>query len=408
MTGTATSIAEVIAGGLCIGCGLCEAVSDGRVRMEMTAGGSLRPTPVDGLRPTEEQLLLTACPGVIAEARPQPGLPVDPVWGSFSTMRYAWARDPDIRFGAATGGVLTALAVHLVRTGGVAFVLHLGADPARPLRSRWVMSDTAAEVVANTGSRYGPTAPLAGLHAALAREEPFAIVGKPCDLGAVHRLAGHDDRIDAFCVARLALVCGGQSRLSKTRVLLDRFGVDEDDVALLRYRGHGNPGPARVETHDGRAFEATYLEMWADESGWDLETRCKFCPDALGEAADVAAADVWPGGAPIGDDDGFNGIIVRSQVGEALVTAAAAAGDLVLGANITPREFDDFQPHQVRRKRAVAARLAGRVDAGLPVIATRGLRIAELGAGLDDAGWEAERTGTVRRDREGRIREDVP
>jgi hypothetical protein len=36
-----------------------------------------------------------------------------------------------------------------------------------------------------------------------------------------------------------------------------RFGVREDELTLFRYRGFGNPGPTRLETKDGRAFELT-------------------------------------------------------------------------------------------------------------------------------------------------------
>ena len=115
-------------------------------------------------------------------------------------------------------------------------------------------SRSPEEVLANTGSRYGPTAPLAGLGAALDRGEPFAIIAKPCDLGAVHRRARADSRIDQLVVARLAMVCGGQSRLTKSQRLLGQLDIPETAVSLFRYRGHGNPGPTRVETHDGRGL----------------------------------------------------------------------------------------------------------------------------------------------------------
>ena len=293
--------------------------------------------------------------------------------------------------------MLTALGMHALDTGRVEFVLHVGADPQQPMRSRWVISETPESVRANTASRYGPTAPLAGLGAALDRGRPFAIIAKPCDLGAVHALSRTDRRVDELCVLRLALVCGGQSRLSKSQAVLDEFGLDEDEVALFRYRGHGNPGPTVVETRDGRRFTKTYLELWEDESGWEIETRCKFCPDALGEAADVASADIWPGGAPTGEDEGFNGIIVRTAAGEELVASAAAAGDLVLDGPITPREFDDFQPHQVRKKEALAARYRGLADSGIAPIKTRGLRVEELGQRLDLERFEHERAGSRRR-----------
>ena len=391
------TIAEIVTNDMCIGCGLCEALTGGRVKMAMTAAGSLRPSPVDGFTPAEEAQLVAACPGAVAEARVEAGCKSDPVWGAYRSMARAWAAHPDVRYEAATGGVLTALGMHALRTGRVDFVLHVGADPDRPMRSRWVLSDTPESVQANTASRYGPTAPLAGLSAALDRGQPFAIIAKPCDLGAVHSLSRKDPRVDELCTVRLALVCGGQSRLTKSTAVLDEFGLDETEVALFRYRGHGNPGATVVETRTGERFSKTYLDMWADESGWDVETRCKFCPDALGEAADVASADIWPGGAPTGEDEGFNGIIVRTEVGEELVASAVKAGELVVAGEITTRQFDDFQPHQVRKKEALAARYQGLADAGVAPIETRGLRIEELGRRLDRERFEQQRAGAKRR-----------
>ena len=391
------TIAEIVARDLCIGCGLCEALTGGRVEMIMTPAGSLRPSPVDRFTPTEEATLVSACPGAVAEARVELGCNSDLVWGAYRSMARAWAGHPDVRHESATGGVLTALGMHALDTGRVNFVFHVGADPDQPMRSRWVMSDTPESVRANTSSRYGPTAPLAGMAAALDRGQPFAIIAKPCDLGAVHSLSRADPRVDELCIVRLALVCGGQSRLSKSRAVLADFGLDEDELALFRYRGHGNPGPTVVETLDERRYTKTYLELWENEAGWDIETRCKLCPDALGEAADVAAADIWPGGAPTGEDEGFNGIIVRTATGEDLVASAVAAGELVLDGPITPREFDWFQPHQVRKKEALAARLLGLADCGIPPIETRGLRIEELGKRLDPERFESERAGTRRR-----------
>lgn len=405
---TAGSVAEVVRSGLCIGCGLCEAVTDGRVRMAATPAGSLRPFPADGFSPEEESRILSACPGVRVEARFDPGAQTDPVWGTFSSMSYAWAGDPEVRFKAATGGALTALGAHAVDSGMVDFVLHVRADPDRPMRSEWVISDDGAAVVRHAGSRYGPVAPLAGLDQALSRGRPFALIAKPCDLNAVDNLSKTDERVARLCVLRLAMVCGGQSRLAKSQALLDEFGIAEDALTVFRYRGYGNPGRTRVETRDGRAFEKTYLELWEDEAGWELETRCKLCPDALGEAADVAAADVWPGGSPTGEDAGINGIVVRSKAGERLVSGAVDAGALVVGDPMSPALLDDCQPHQVRKKVALTARFDGLTEAGMPVVGTKGLRLEELGTRLDADARRRETEGTLRRVREGRFAEDVP
>ena len=392
-----TTVAQVVENDLCIGCGLCSTVTLGRVPMVMNSAGGLRPDPASGFTPDEESAIVAACPGLVAEARPEPASEVDLIWGAHRAMFRAWAADPDVRHRAASGGVLTALACHLLDEGTVSAILHVGADPYQPMRNRWVLSTDAASVLDNTASRYGPTSPLAGLGVALERGEPFALVAKPCDLGALHRYARIEPRVGELCIARLAMVCGGQSRLSKSWAVLNDFGLDESEVALFRYRGHGNPGRTRVETHDGRSFQKSYLELWEDEAGWNLETRCKLCPDALGEAADLVAGDAWPGGAPTADDEGFNAVIVRSEVGEQMVAGASAAGRLTIGDTITPRQFDDLQPHQIRKKVAMVARYQGLIDVGVGPVETIGLRLDELGRRLDPEAWEIERAGSARR-----------
>ena len=312
-----------------------------------------------------------------------------------------------MRFRAATGGVLTAFGAHLLETRQVEFVLQVRADPQAPMRSVWTLSETPGAVIAATGSRYGPAAPLAGLMAALDRNQPFTVIAKPCDLSAVHNLSAHDARVDRLCRFRLALVCGGQSRLKKSQDLLDELGVAESDLTLFRHRGHGNPGRTRIETRKGDVYEKTYNELWEDEAGWQLESRCKLCPDALGEAADIAASDVWPGGGPSGEDDGFNGVIVRNRVGQELLAGAVQAGAIEVGADISVAQFDDFQPHQVRKKQALKARLEGMKAAGSPVLQARNLRLEALGDRLPEEEFARQRDGALRRVKDGKFAEDV-
>ena len=44
--------------------------------------------------------------------------------------------------------------------------------------------------------------------------------------------------------------------------------------------------------------------MWEDEATWRLQSRCKICPDAIGEAADIVVGDTWPDATPVGEDAG--------------------------------------------------------------------------------------------------------
>jgi coenzyme F420 hydrogenase subunit beta len=396
--------------GLCIGCGLCESLA-GRDRLELvtTADGRERPVVRGALDERTLHAINAVCPGTRIEGAESQalaaGAAIDPVWGPLSTVVLAHATDPLTRHRAASGGVLSALAQFLLESGRVELVVHVTTSRDAPMRSVRQLSFDRIDVLEGSGSRYGPAAPLRDFHSVLERGRPFAFIGKPCDVGAVRNLALIDPRVRELMRYALSMICGGASELSKSRDVLERFGVAEDELALFRYRGYGNPGPTRIETRDGRAHELTYGEMWEDEATWALQSRCKICPDAIGEAADLVAGDTWPDGAPGGDDEGFNSILVRTAAGAELLQAAVAAGAIAVCESLTARQLDWFQPHQVAKKRAVGARLTALRAVGSPVPRVRRLRIARLALHNGPRAFVREFWGTLRRRRAGRLGE---
>ena len=276
------------------------------------------------------------------------------------------------------------------------------------MRSERRLSFDSASVLESAGSRYGPAAPLMDFCEILERGEPFALIAKPCDITAARSFARIDRRVERQMRYALTLVCGGASDLAKSEEVLERFGVSEEELALFRYRGFGNPGPTRLETKDGRAFELTYQQLWEDEAKWMIQPRCKICPDAIGQSADIAASDVWPGGGPTGDDDGFNGVIVRTRRGLELYEAAVAAGVLTIERPASFADFDLFQPHQLRKRRAVWARLKGMEIAGKPVPQVTDLELENCARQNSLAENLSEARGARERAKRGRLGEPRP
>ena len=375
----------------------------------MTPEGRERPIARQALSQSTLARINAVCPGTrIGGADPAEQSEAalhDTVWGAAERLSIGYAGDPAVRFRAATGGVLTALGQFLLRSGRVKFILHVGASRSAPMRSERRLSFDTASVLEGAGSRYGPVAPLVDFSEILDRGEPFALIAKPCDITAVRNLARLDPRVDRHMRYALTLVCGGASDLRKSEEVLQRFGVSEDELALFRYRGNGNPGLTRLETKDGRAFELTYQQLWEDEAKWMIQPRCKICPDAVGQGADLAASDVWPGGGPVGEDDGFNGIIVRTRRGAELYDAAVAAGALTIEREASFQDFDIFQPHQVRKRRAVWARLKGMEIAGKPVPMVTDLRLDDCARQNSLAENLTEGRGARDRAKRGRLGE---
>jgi coenzyme F420 hydrogenase subunit beta len=413
MSAEPLTVHEIVENGLCIGCGLCRSVAgEGRIDVVMTPEGRERPIARGELEESTLARINAVCPGTRIGGPDwgthSEGAFCDTIWGPAERLSIGYAGDPVVRFRGSTGGVLTALGQFLLTSGRVKFILHVSASKSAPMRSERRLSFDSASVLEGAGSRYGPAAPLVDFCEVLDRGEPFALVAKPCDITAVRNLALTDARVDHQMRYALTLVCGGASDLSKSQEVLQRFRVQENELTLFRYRGYGNPGPTRLETKDGRAFELVYQDLWEDESKWMIQPRCKICPDAIGLSADIAASDVWPGGSPVGEDDGFNGIIVRTKRGLELYESAVAAGALIIDREASFDEFDLFQPHQVRKRRAVWARLKGMASAGKPTPTVTNLALDDCARQNSLAANLSEARGARQRAIAGRLGEPRP
>jgi coenzyme F420 hydrogenase subunit beta len=410
---------RIVEDGMCTGCGICQSIAGVQsVSVELVESGYERPVVVGPLTHETVDQILDVCPGTRLEGLPEElvdqNTATDKVWGPYHRMTRGYATDPATRFQGSTGGVLTALGQYLLASGEVSFIVHIKASDAHPTFGERHVSVTGADVLAGAGSRYGPSAPLIDIHHILDRDEPFAFIGKPCDVAALRNLAHIDARVNKLVRYWLAPVCGGyMPPTGMNRFLKDSYAVAHEDVETFRYRGYGCPGKTHFTTTDGRTQECRYTDFWGtDETQWQLPFRCKVCPDGIGEAADIAAADDWPGGGPDpateDEDAGTNSLVVRTARGVALVEAAQAAGFLTLENDVDPRYMDSVQPHQMKKKYVVRARWDGLASRGRTVPRSARLRLDELNDELDAAMYSAQTEGTRNRVDAGKTSETMP
>jgi coenzyme F420 hydrogenase subunit beta len=383
------SLKSIVDAGLCMGCGLCQSMAGAdRVRLRMNGEFGERPAllqPLDAVTLTE---INQVCPGVHCAGVTgpvDPEIEMDALWGPTVWMATGYATDAATRFHASSGGALSAVGKFLLESGTVDFILHVAASADRPLRSAAHLSFSSAQVMEASGSRYGPAAPLTDFKAVLDRGRPFAFIGKPCDISAIRNYAELDPRVDKLLRYTLNFFCGGVSKFSKTVDYVRKAGLRESDVSHLRYRGDGCPGPMVLKSHDGREFKFDYNEMWEDESRWQLQFRCKICPDSIGERADITVADVWPGGKPDTEGLGFNGFIARTPRGARLLEAAVRARAITLTEDLGYDGLELAQGAHARRKQGLASRLRALRDAGMIVPRFERLRLDIADAMLDEA-----------------------
>lgn len=221
------------------------------------------------------------------------------------------------------------------------------------------------------------------IHQALDRAQPFAFLGKPCDINALRNLGRVDPRVDQYCKCAVSLCCGSYADAT----FLDRFlalhDAKDEDIVEFRWRGNGCPGDGCpfIKLKDGRTLMMDYVDFWyqggggGDAGPLTYQWRCKLCPDFWGYESDITVMDAWPNCLPEHADrvteerryerDGRALVLARSQRGERILGAALERGTFVqMGDDITMDEVMSYQPHQVRRSVGLLAKRQAHVGPG--------------------------------------------
>lgn len=359
----------IVRNGLCIGCGLCESLAGSeRVDMRISSHGQMRPHVKRALDDSTMDKVRAVCPGIQltgpAESQVEDLGTMHPVWGPIRTMSRGWSTDEALRFASAAGGAMTALGCYLLKTGKVDAVLHVRASVENPMHTDAIISRSADEVRSGAQSRYGPAAPLRHVHKLLDEGVRFAVLAKPCDVGAIRSLGRVDDRVENQIPYLITIFCGGVPTIETAEIICRHHGVEPEEASVFRWRGNGWPGPTHIETHDGRGFDQTYDETWYTKGTpwkYDIQFRCKICPDAIGELSDVSCPDAWimDGDRPLHEEaPGANLFIARTKAGEDLVRDAIADGAIETHA-FSIEELDaqhaDHYPRKLRHPASLEA-----------------------------------------------------
>ena len=393
------TVKDVAEWGLCTGCGVCRAVCrNGAVSLVDIEEIGIRPV-VDGKRCADCGECVSVCPGVGVDSSAVDRGEKDSVrsgglLGPVLEVWEGWAEDEEIRRFGSSGGVLSALSLYLLEREGAAFVLHTGADPENPWKSRSFRSRTREELIERAGSRYAPAAPCAEADLIAGADGPCVFVGKPCDAAAIAMLRRKDPAVDRNLAAVLTFFCAGTPSTRATVDLLTRLGVEKEKLSDLKYRGDGWPGRLRIMEGEGRRRELlSYEDAWK-ELQKSRPMRCHLCADGVGELADVSCGDAWhryrgeePGGRSV--------VIARTSRGLELVRRAREAGYLHLEK--TTAEAVVAGQGLTRRREELFGRLAAMAILFVPRPRYRGFGLFRSWLGIPMKRKAITVLGTLRR-----------
>lgn len=349
-------ISEIIENDLCLGCGLCEAVSKGKCKMTLSQRGFYRPKTLNGFQP---DIIHKICPGITIQNRNQNKHLS--IWGNVIQVSNAWSADHMIRQQSSSGGATSALAIYLLESHQVDGVLHVGVQENTYLYNKLYISRNRADILSRNASRYAPAEVFNHIIDIFEthREETFAFIGKPCDIAGMQNLISvypqYKDKVKYY----LAIFCAGMPSYRATDKALAAFNKKEKPQSL-RYRGNGWPGYFTATYKDGTSCRMTYNDSWGKILGRDLGFRCKICPDGIGLLADIASGDSWntQNGYPdFTEADGRNFCFIRTETGLKLFKEAEEKGYIVT-ENLNLNDVKDMQRYQYVRRHQVGWRIA--------------------------------------------------
>jgi coenzyme F420 hydrogenase subunit beta len=353
------TIKDVVDWDLCIGCGACFfACQKGSVTLVNIESEGIRP------RFEGECGSCTACLNICPGNRVDAPLPqasarkTDDGQDEFGPALEIWegfAGDPEIRFSASSGGLITAIALYCLEREGMGSVLHTAMDESKPWTNRTVQSHDRSELLARSGSRYAPSSPCEGLRGVKESPKPCVVIGKPCDASAVAMLSSVSPELDRKIGLNLTFFCAGTPSTRGTLDLINLLGTAPDQISSVRYRGRGWPGRFSVSSKNGTDEKSlSYQDSWGRLSKY-RPWRCHLCPDGLGSSADISCGDAWE---RFGDasDIGRSIVIVRTERGRAILRRAIKARYVELEP-VGPQVVIAAQENLLRRRKELFGRL---------------------------------------------------
>lgn len=360
------NIIDVAENHLCCGCGVCAFLCPELVEMVDDIQTGRRPylSTADVLSSEKNDQLLSACPGIELMYRDDSNSPgyIDelvPEWGPIREIMEGFAADPNHRFAGSSGGVVSTLAIFEIERRGRHGVLHIAARSDIPYLNETVLSTTIEQIVSRMGSRYAPASPCDGLQMIVDAPAPCVVVGKPCDIAAIHKVRKIRPELDKKIGLTISIFCAATPSTAGTIAVMKHLGVnDNNSVFHIRYRGNGWPGNARVVFKSGgdeSIKQMSYADAWGKILCHYRQWRCNLCVDHTGEFADISVGDPWYRKGET-NDPGRSLILARSTLGQKVLKEAVAEGYLILEE--TPSGvLGASQPNLLNIRRSVWGRL---------------------------------------------------
>ena len=331
------TIEKIAKNGLCTNCGTCAGICpENAIRMDKDYYSGCYYPQLDAERCNNCGLCFRVCPGHSVDFK---GLnldifgkePEDVLIGNYQGCYLGHATDDDLRYNAASGGVVTALLLFALEKGMIDGALVTKMSEEDPLEPQPFIARTKEEIISACKSKYCPVPANIALREILKEEGRFAVVGLPCHIHGVRKAELANKKLKEKIVLHVGIFCSHSDTFWQTEFLLKKLGLKEEDVAKIDHRGEGWPGMMSVLLKNGKKVSVPFSEATSLHGLWlHALLRCALCCDLTAELADVSCGDAWLPEILVNEKMGKSIVVSRTKMGEALCLEAAQNGYIKL------------------------------------------------------------------------------
>lgn len=338
----------------CTGCGLCQNI--GIAKMSYKEDGFPYPDITDS---SMKKICDELCP--MSRKSLNQSISTN-LWGNYLGYYKGYSTNKEIRYKAASGGILTTVCRNLLETGKVNGIIQTSYNPKCPTETITLVSYTLADIERCAGSRYSVSMPLTDIDKLISDGKKYVFVGKPCDVTALKNYSKMHERISKSIIFYLSFFCAGTPSRNANNDLLKSLGCKKECCKSLVYRGNGWPGYVTATDNEGEIFTLDYQTAWMNILGRVIRKSCKFCIDSIGENSDLSCGDYWllddDGNPSFKGNDGISCIFTWSKKGENILNELSSNGLInIEDGNI--ELLQKVQPNHYYRRTTILYRWLG-------------------------------------------------
>jgi coenzyme F420 hydrogenase subunit beta len=305
-----SQIERVVAGDYCTGCGLCSFASGGKVPMRKTVYGTLQPEigKLEALDRDELGHLDQICPfsnggenETAIASRLFPAASQSTLESGRYERAYAgYCTGGGFRDKGSSGGMTSWFLCELLTRGVVQQVIHVHESDKEGSLFDFTISHSPEEVRAGAKSRYYAVSYTDVLTEFRENPRSTAVVGVPCFIKALRRLAQVDPLVKEHFKVHVALVCGHLKSRRYAEMMGWQKGIKPGDLRKIDFRlkipgVDAHTYGVKLEDAAGISKSDYAYKLFGTAWGEGMFKLhgCDFCDDVLGETADVVFGDAW-------------------------------------------------------------------------------------------------------------------